>query len=58
MRGTQEGQTRKQTGLEMVSTLWQGFCESTPRQKVMACAMAVVAVATLVLIPTDKFPEE
>ena len=24
----------------------------------MACAMAVVAVATLVLIPTDKFPEE
>ena len=58
MRGTQEGQTRKQTGLEMVSTLWQGFVESTSRQKLMAYAMAVVAVATLVLIPTDKFPEE
>ena len=58
MRGTQEGQTRKQTGLEMVSTLWQGFVESTSRQKLMACAMAVVAVATLVLIPTDKLPEE
>ena len=53
-----DGARREKTAFEYASDVWQGFVESTSRQKLMACAMAVVAVATLVLIPTDKFPEE
>ena len=53
-----DGARREKTAREYASDVWQKFVESTSRQKLMACAMAVVAVATLVLIPTDKFPEE
>ena len=47
-----------QTITEHISKVYDGYCAMSTQDKILSGVMVVAGVAALVLLPSDRYPEE